>query len=596
MKPFAAGGSVDTGSPDIPNAETIAVSLPEGGVVHFPAGTTKEQMNAWYEDKKRKEARQEQLLNLAGGVAAGGAGAAAGYGAMRTGEGVAERMPFSPLRIRPGERRFVDAANRDQVDLSDAGARLRELQNKFGMPAVGLDVLPPESRGLINEGMRSGTPATAELQGALADRNKEARSTRLPTAVDTATQADPYLAQSMKLQSERSAAADPLYAAMRRDPWVPASGVDVNWMMSTAPGREAFDRANTKWSVDKANKGKVPYKAPRNAITGKEGLPTAYSIDYLDQVKQALDDIEADATGKGYSSADVADMRRRYLEELDMVRPDYAKARMAYREGSRPLTALAIGRGGPEVKSMVYQDAGGNMQRAKGFLDMSPDEAQHYLSGIGGGVELENLRSGVAEALNRTVRGTASKANPSTAILHNADLMSNLQHLLEPKDFNRLQATLENEEKMWNTSDEFGRKSESARGKARGAPVSTMEKVGIEAKNAPGAAIRAINPFSWLYRLTVPSRPIPSDVVGGAAKASRNLNPSESEDIVRIGATRRAEDLEKLSRAAGRRATRGKRAGRAGIITGLGAAGAALYNNFKDEPEQAGVPEEPEQP
>jgi hypothetical protein len=122
--------------------------------------------------------------------------------------------------------------------------------------------------------------------------------------------------------------------------------------------------------------------------------------------------------------------------------------------------------------------------------------------------------------------------------------------------------------------------------------VSTTEKVGIEAKNAPGALIRAINPFSWLYRLTVPSRPIPSDVVGGAAKATRNLGPSEAEDIVKIGATKRAEDLEKLARAAGRRATRGKRAGRAALITGLGGAGAALYKNFKEGDEEAAPVEE----
>ncbi len=586
VKPFAAGGAVDTGAPDPSTAETVTVTLPEGGVVHFPAGTTKEQMNAWYEDKKRKEARQEQLLNLAGSATAGGAGAAAGWGAMRGSEAAAERMPFSPLRISPGERRFADAANRDQVDLSDAGARLRELQGKFGIPAIGIDALPTESRGLVNEAMRSGTPATADLQAAVTSRNNDARATRLPAAIDKATQADPYMDQSMKLQSARSQAADPLYAAMRKNQWVPADKVDVQWMMNTVPGREAFDRANTKWNVDKANKGKVPYRANRNALTGKEGLPKSYSIDYLDQVKQALDDLEADATGKGYSARDVADMRRRYLEELDAERPDYAKARMAYREGSKPLTAMAIGRGGSEVKDMVYQDVDGKMVRAKGFMEMSPDEVRRYLAGIGGGIEMENLRTGVAEALNRELRGTSAKANPATAMLENPDKMQRMELLLDPKDYNRFKATLENEAKIWDTSTEFGRKAESARGRGRGAPAGgslPAERVAGDVLSAPVSAAKAVlSPFRWLMGASsTPKDP---------NAANRAFNPREAEDIVKIGATRRAEDLEKLGRAAGRRATRGKRAGRAGIVTGLGAAGAALYNNFKDDEEP--LPEE----
>jgi hypothetical protein len=604
---YADGGPVVTDAADMPPAGiaappgqqpdgSILVPLPEGGIARFPAGTNKAQMNAWYQDQKAKEQRKDQLLDLGAAAASGGAGAAAGYGAMRTGEGLAERLPFSPLRIAPGERRMADAANRDQLDLSDAGARLKELQNKFGMPALGVDVLPQESRGLVNEAMRSGTPATADLQAALAGRNTDARANRLPDTFSTVTQADPYLSQSMKLQGDRSAAADPLYAAMRKDPWVPADAVDVNWLMKTSPGREAFDRANTKWMVDKANKGKVPYKAPTQTVFGpngerirKEGLPTAYSIDYLDQVKQALDDIEADATGKGYSSADVADMRRRYLEELDAVRPDYAKARMAYREGSKPITALTIGRGGPDVKNIVYQDVNGNMVRPQGgYLDMAPDEAKHYLAGIGGGQELENLRSGVAEALTRQVRSSSAKSNPATAMLGNADLMDNMRSLLDPVDYNHFEASLKNEEKMWNTSDELGRKAESARGKARGAPISTAETLGIEAKNAPGALIRTFNPFSWMYRLTVPSRPIPSQEIGAADKASRHLNSSEAEDIVRMGATTRAEDLERLAAAAGRRATRGRRAGLMGLLGGAAAAGATLYNNAGDEPPPAG--------
>lgn len=596
--PFAEGGAVGyaQGGYNGIDDEPIEVLAPDGRILTFAPGTTIEQMREWYAAEQRKEQRKETLLDLGAAGAAGVGGAGAGWTGMRALEGAVERMPFSPLRISPGERRGVDKANAESIDLSDAGRRLEELQRKHGIPAVGLDVMPTEMRGLVNEAMRTGTPATRELQSTLGGRNMDARGNRIPAAIDTATKADPYLEQRGKLEEARKTAADPLYEAMRGDPLVKANAFDtiptktggeqnfIDWMSTTKPGAEAIERANVKWTTDKTNAGKSPVRV--NAT----GLPVGYDITYLDNIKQALDDIEADATGKGYSAGDVAKIRRRFLEQIDAARPDYSKARSAFGEGSRPLTALSIGRGGEDIRDLSYQDVDGRMVRAKGFLDMSPEEAQRYLRGIGAGEEMENLRTGVAEALNREMQGPAGAGkeggvNPAQKILNNLDRMANLEMMLDPKDFNRLRATLEAEAAAWDTSSEFGRKTESARGKARGAPVSTTTKVTKGAKGAPGMTIRALNPFSWMYRLTVPERPIPADVT--ANEDVRLFKPNEADDIVRsFGLTRRKEELDRLAKAAGRRATRGRRAGRAGLLGGLAAAAGTLYSNFADDDEE----------
>lgn len=588
VKKYAEGGSVEDEEIDAGPAsgEIVVAILPDGSTGRFSPGSTPEQILAWYQENvEGPRRRRENLLNLGASAAAGLGGAGIGFTGYRIGEGLMERIPKSPIYIRPGERRFVDAANRDKLDLSDAGNRLAELQGRFRIPAVGLDVLPTESRGLINEAMRSGTPATQELQAALKGRNRDARAVRLPDAVDRATKADPFLEQQDKLRKARSASADPLYSALDNDPWVKSKDLDtvsvknmdqdfVAWMMGTKEGRTAFDRAKDIWELDKKNAGVSPVK------TSGIGMPIAYDIRFLDLVKQQLYKLEA-AGDANFNTALIGKMRKSLVDQLDRSRPDYAEARAAYEEGSRPLNSLMIGRGGPDVRDLTYND-NNRVVSAKGYLEMSPDEARRYIDGFSQIDELENLRSGVAEALNRELRGTSSGSNAARRLLDNPDRMALLEILLEPRDFNQFRKTLEHEAEAWDTSDEFGRKAASARGKARGAPVSEGYKAKEAAKSLPKKIIslpfRAAGaPIRWALGL---------DEKGSPGNPAREFNPKEAEDIVRIAATRRRQDLDKLAKAAGRRRTRVRRAGKAGLVTGVGTAGATAYKNFSDEDEE----------
>ncbi len=590
---FAEGGAIGTEMDTVRRLD--AEGNPTGETFTVPAGMTDEELDEFIaqeeaflesQQAQQKEAHTELGKDMAGAMATGIGTGAVGATAYAAGEALDERIPWSLRKLDPGQRRTVDFANEQGFDFKNAASELRKLRGSLGVPATALDTYTPEMRGLVNQAMRSGpNDETARLQELLSKRNNDARANRLPGAINQATAADPYLQQQMDLEKARSGAADPLYSAMEQQPWfksknldrIPDSkGVDqdfISWLNSTKPGAEAITRANTHWKLDKKRAGSEPTKS--NKMQGVSG----YHIKYLDQIKQELGGLEAAARSQGDSqlAGAIAKMRTQLVAQIDKVRPDYAAARGAFQDHSKPLTALAIGRGGPDVADLNYQDVDGRMVQGKGYLEMSPDEAKRYLAGIGGGVERENLRSGVAEALNRELRGTAAKSNPATALLENPDKLQRLQLLLDAKDYKRLVQTLEAEAKAWDTSSEFGSKTQSARSKAHGAPVSTTTKVKGAAKKAPGQAVRAINPFAWLYKATVPSK---------GSDPTKTFAQGEAGEIVRTASGTRAAELERLAKAAGRRKTRGGRSALVGALSAAAGTGAALYNNMFEDEEQ----------
>jgi hypothetical protein len=568
MMPFAEGGAVELA--DGGQADRVPAKLPNGDVVYFEPGTTEEQVRAWFDQQQHQENRKQMLTSLAASAAGGVGAGAAGYGAMRTGEGLLERMPGSPIRTTPGGRRTADEANRAGVDLSDSGARLRALQAKR-IPAVGVDALPPEMRGLVNEAMRSGTPETAKLQATLKGRNTDAQANRLPDAYSNALASDEYTELNDRLTGERKTSADALYGqAFKDNPKIRADVVQaaINELNQSPAGKIALRDANANWkALVRAGKAKG------NPVTpDATGMPRSYQLQYLDLINSAL--YKVGAGSMGLDKMDVSSLRDPLNASLDAAtggdKSSYKAARTDYAERSRGIEAMEHGR--------------------DEYLKMPPAEAKKYLDNLDF-TQRDYLRSGVAEALIRELRAPGKRSNPAKTMLESSDRLDNMKLLLTPKDYNRLEATLQAAAEAWERGDEFSRKTESARGKAKGAPIPTAQKVLPTAKAGVGKAVRAVNPLSWLYHLSVPPTAAPGD-------KTRKFSSREAEDIVKLGSTRRAEELDKLARAAGRRGTRNRRAGIAGLTTGVGAAGALLYKNLKDneaerEAEIAALEEEP---
>lgn len=561
---FAEGGIAHVDN--APTSRVIALDengKPTGEIYAVPADMTDEELDEFIANEKaqRHEASNELGRDALGALATGVGTGTAAAGALASGEALDERMPWSARKLDPGQRRTVDLANKEGFDFKDAASRLRTMQGQLGIPATALDVYSPEMRSLVNQAMRSpdGTDETARLQELLSKRNNDARANRLPAAVDKATAADEYTGLMDRLTSERGATADTMYSKAYADtPHVKAANVQavINELSSSPAGKVALREANNNWKA-LVRSG----KAKGNPVTtGLQGMPTKYQLQYLNLINSAL--YKAGSGALGMEKMDVSSLRDPLNASLDAAtggdKSSYRAARTEYANRSRGIENLEFG--------------------LNDYMKLPPAEAKKFIDNLDF-EQTDYLRSGVAEALNRELRGTAAKTNPATALLENPDKLQRLEMLLPPKDYKRLVMTLENESKVWDTSTEFGRKTESARGKPRGAPVSTTSKVSSAAKAVPGKTVRAINPFAWLYKASVPP-------TSAEDKTARMLGGRESSDIVRTARGTRAAELERLSKAAGRRRTRGGRSALVGALAAGAGTGAALYKNiFKDEPE-----------
>lgn len=594
---FAEGGAVD--------GDTELVIL-DGKEIPVPKGMSDEEIRALMAEKTavEKEKHREQVetaTDVAAPVVGAVGGGSAAYALRRLSDAADERTPMitsmdwdfnpepNPNYLAPGHRRFVDRFGNEDVPpeqrLQALIDRHNELKTQRGMPTAALaEAMSPEQLGFVNEAMRSPNSTgagTTELQTKLGenrsallhgdpldvDENGRARSEghTLDTLQADLQSSRPYTDVHDQLERYRKEGYTPLRDAAYSNQWVPVSQFDPRALADTDIGRAALAKAEEDWNNSRETHGRPMVRGQRPNPGQPHVIPAAYDVEFLDKVRSALNRMHTDAAqGQGgRASSDIKninDWRRRYTEALYAVRPDLQEANAEYERLSRPIDAAAVGRGDKDANSVLWKGPEGSYNVGSAFDKMPTEELRDYLGSLDP-QSREALISGLYENYRHRIQDPASSRNPLEAIFGSAERpsenMSRLK-LLFADDPEALQTLLDDIGAHRNSYDiqrEMGARTESARGRPRGAPTSKATNMGSRTVDA----------------ITSPARRL---VQGPQGDKNRKFTAEEVDDIARIAAEHRAAELERLANAAGRRAGRKGRAGRAGL---LGAGAGALY-------------------
>lgn len=461
-----------------------------------------------------------------------------GRGAARSLYALGERM--RGLRpISAGDRRTVGAVNRDlgragpNVNWQDLTDSVRD-DRRLGVPSTIADL--PEmtsSRGLAKAALTKDTPASRDFRDDMQTRQGQAND-RVGDAVNTALAPDPYLQQTDKLKDALYKNASPMYdAAYKAFPQVQSQSLFS--IMSTPAGGEAAKRAFVKMQ----NK-----QRPIGQVNPQTGLVDKPSLEYLDNVKRALDDmiIREEGSGANYHPTDdgqiLRGMREKLRNELDAATAlpngqpgPYQQARQQYAGDLEVLDALRSGR--------------------EDFKGLSPEALQQKIGGMSF-AEKDAYRSGVAEFLFRQLgsRGENPNVNPASKILNNPDIADKVGALFDtPRAATRFMSTLQREAEMFDTSK----------------PLITTATKGQEQAMSPSS-------LTSLARSKLMTEQTANDV-------SQNMSVQATDPHA-------IDNVNRLRAAADRLRSRDTLANQAGVAVGAGAAGAAMPSNINVPPEE----------
>jgi hypothetical protein len=463
-----------------------------------------------------------------------------GRGAARSLYSLGERLRGLPA-ISAGDRRTTGAIERD-LSRAGSGANWQDLTSavrddrRLGVPSTIADM--PEmtsSRGLTRAALTKDTPAGRDFSDDLKARQGQAND-RVGDAVNTALAPDPYLQQTDHLKEQLYKNASPMYdAAYKAFPQVQSPTLFS--IMNTPAGNEAAKRAFIKMQ----NK-----QRPIGQVNPQTGLVDKPSLEYLDNVKRALDDmiIREEGSGATYQPTDdgqiLRGMREKLRNELDAATAlpngqpgPYQQARQQYAGDLEVLDALRSGR--------------------EDFKGLSPEALQQKVAGMSF-AEKDAYRSGVAEFLFRQLgsRGENPNVNPAAKILNNPDIADKVGALFDnPRAATRFMSTLQRESEMFDTSK----------------PLITTATKGQEQAMSPAS-------LTSLARSKLMTEKTANDI--SANMSVQATDPQAMDNINRLRA------------AADRLRSRDTLANQAGVAVGAGAAGAAVPSNIN-------VPQEEQQ-
>ncbi len=612
---FADGGAVDADDNVEPASEggTEVIEI-AGRKFTVPKGLSDEQIYALIDAQEANEKQSVDDQKSSSGEVLGDAAvdagtAAAGYGGayalQRLHDAANERSPHevnwgsesyglddNQNYLRPGKSRFTDRFGvGDDIDpeqrLDALIARHKDLQMSRGLPrATAAEAMSPEQLSLVNEAMRSpnsnGAGATelranlgenqaAMLAGDPLDVDKSGRARSEGHTLDT-LQADmqstrPYKDVLEHLENERKNAYDPLRKQAMNDRWVGIKQFDPDVIADTQVGRSALDRASQSWMNSADTNGRPMLRGKRINPGDPAVVPNSYDVEFLDNVRKALNDMHVESVqGRGnFAPRDINAWRRRYTGALYAARPDLQSANAEYERLSRPIDAAKVGRGDTDANSILWRDDKGNYNTASAFDKMPTEELRDYLGALDDDSKAA-LRSGLYENYRSSIQDTSAARNPLDSIFGSeerpSENMNRLKMLFEsdPQGLQTMMADIKAHSNSYDVAHQMGAKSESARGRPRGAPVSKSEGIPAKAVNAVTAPVRRV-------------------INGAEGNTDRKFSTEEVNDIARIASEHRLQSLARLQRAAANRAGRKGRAGRAGLL----GAGAGTLFALKDQ-------------
>lgn len=331
-----------------------------------------------------------------------------------------------------GDRRAIDAITSDNPDWNSVAAGLRA-DARAKVPSTLGDAVGPRTQGLATAALAKDTPESAAYGSQLADRQTGA-NTRVMDLTNNALKPDNYTTEMDKLKTALYSNAKPLYdQAYQQFPAVQSP--TLYKLMNTPSGQEAAARA-FKMMQDM----RIPVGAPD--ATGMIQHP---SLQYLDQVKRALDDMITNEEGSGvtYQSTNQGRVLRGMRDEL--------------RNGIDQATQLPNGQ--PGLYQQARQQYAGDLEVVdalrsgrEDFNKLTPDEIQQKIANMSF-AEKDAFRSGVAEGLFQKLGNTSETTNPAKKVISTPALQEKLTALFDkPGDAGKYLAALQREADMYDAS------------------------------------------------------------------------------------------------------------------------------------------------
>lgn len=342
-----------------------------------------------------------------------------------------DALTGSERYISPGERKAIGAVEADVGGDWNKVAQRLQADAKMRLPST-LGEIGPRSLGLTRAAMNRDTPESAALLEQLQGRQAAAPE-RAYDLTNQALAPDNYLMKTQELRNALYTKAAPLYdQAFAAFPSVKTN--TLMQIMGTPSGQEAATRAFRMMQDQR-----LPIGAPDAA-----GMVQNPSLQYLDQIKRALDDmvIQEEGAGANYQATQqgriLRQMRSQLVDELDKAtmgpqgQPSpYRAARDQYAGDLDVMDALRTGR--------------------ENFDKFTPDE----LKGLMGKLDYSSrdaFRSGVAEGIFQKIMGTGEGMNAAQRIISNPKLQEKIVSIFDdPKQAQKYIAALQRESAVFGT-------------------------------------------------------------------------------------------------------------------------------------------------
>lgn len=353
--------------------------------------------------------------------------------------------------IGTGERKAIEAITSDNPDWNSVASKLRA-DARMKVPST-LAEVGPRTQGLATTALAKDTSQSADFATDL-EKRQQGANTRVMEQVNQALKPDAYLQHEQDLKTALYSKAKPLYEqAYQQFPAVQSQ--QLFSLMKTPSGREAAARAERMMQD-----AQIPIGQPDAA-----GSP---SLQYLDYVKRAFDDMIHDEEGTGLNYQNTSqghilrDMRGKLVGEVDQA------------------TQLPNGQPGPWQQARAQY--GGDLEVLDALRDgrddfqkLTPAELQQKVKGMSF-AEKDAFRSGVAENLFQRLGGSTEGQNPAQRIASTPALQEKLGALFDkPADAVKFLAALGRESDLFDSGKAMSRAGAKGQAAAGAGPsLSTL--------------------------------------------------------------------------------------------------------------------------
>lgn len=486
-------------------------------------------------------------------------GATGGRYGVKMGQGLMDLLPG--YKMTPAQEKVLSSLEAEGLSPSE-WVKLINQANKYGVPMTGIDVGDYGAmRQLGDSAMNPENPQTAELFKQTKKRQDQAR-TRVEGRVNQSLAPDDYFQKMKDLRGELKTNSKPMYDELsKKYPFLKSES--LMQIMNTPSGKKAVKEA-VKSIRDRPG-----------STLGKQdamGMITKPSIEFLDEVKQQLDDMimKEEGTGPTYQATSkgkrLRALRNSLRDEVDKLTTDpktgvsaYKEARSQYAGDIEVMDALRLGR--------------------DDFFKLQPKELLPQIENMSFS-EKDALRTGVAQKLFEQIRGPSGKGNIASKIIDSPDNQERLAMLFDtPTQAKVFTEALKAEAKIYDES----RSTLAAGRRAQGAsqvPVTGVKKV---VKDAPTIGI--FSPVQWVLRAIRRNPKMSKEEAAQILDMLRTNNPKELAKIEKQLAP-------KVGRAASRKSIRGK-AGYLGAAIGAAYPFAKKFFGDEEAPADETDDEEP---